>query len=92
MHKVAGAAARAGHTLEEVRKYASEVGDGIATVGVSLSNCNIPGKELSTRLQAEDGNMELGLGELCTSSKFECKVEFRYTWRRRLRDSCHSPS
>ncbi|XXG81777.1 hypothetical protein AAC387_Pa09g2347 [Persea americana] len=60
VHKVAGAAAAAGLSLEDVAaeaKYASEM---VGTMGVALSVCTLPGQVTSDRLGS--GKMELGLG------------------------------
>mmetsp|Transcript_39285 Transcript_39285/g.63795 ORF Transcript_39285/g.63795 Transcript_39285/m.63795 type:complete len:581 (+) Transcript_39285:201-1943(+) len=63
VHKVAGAAASAGCSLEEVVAAAESVSQHVRTVGVSLSVCDLPGRELSVdRLCPNDGKMELGLG------------------------------
>jgi len=59
--KVAGAAADAGYTLDEVLKVASRANDYTRTLGVGLSGCTLPGahKPLFT---VPDGKMGLGLG------------------------------
>lgn len=63
VHKIAGATAKAGGTLEDVVEAARAASDAVATIGVSLSTCTVPGNALSDRLHANDGKMELGLGE-----------------------------
>jgi dihydroxyacetone kinase len=61
VHKVAGAAAESGASLEEVRAEAQATADAMGTMGVALSVCTLPGAELNTRLAGADA-MELGLG------------------------------
>eukprot|EP00199_Chlamydomonas_sp_CCMP681_P000386 CAMPEP_0119101896 /NCGR_PEP_ID=MMETSP1180-20130426/807_1 /TAXON_ID=3052 ORGANISM="Chlamydomonas cf sp, Strain CCMP681" /NCGR_SAMPLE_ID=MMETSP1180 /ASSEMBLY_ACC=CAM_ASM_000741 /LENGTH=591 /DNA_ID=CAMNT_0007086077 /DNA_START=161 /DNA_END=1936 /DNA_ORIENTATION=+ len=58
--KVAGATAAAGGTLAEVAAAAQAMADNIATLGVALRVCTLPGKAASDRLK--DGEIEIGLG------------------------------
>ncbi|NWR21973.1 TKFC cyclase, partial [Emberiza fucata] len=60
IHKVAGALAEAGASLDEVEKKAMAAAKVMGTLGLSLSPCSIPGSKPSFQL-AED-EMELGLG------------------------------
>mmetsp|Transcript_29048 Transcript_29048/g.70156 ORF Transcript_29048/g.70156 Transcript_29048/m.70156 type:complete len:517 (-) Transcript_29048:174-1724(-) len=61
VHKVAGAAAAAGKTLDEIVDIVSEVCSQIGTLGVSLDAVTVPGaKSLNTRL--DDETIEIGLG------------------------------
>ncbi|EOA30179.1 hypothetical protein CARUB_v10013295mg [Capsella rubella] len=60
VHKVAGAAAEAGLSLEKVAAEAKCASEMIGTMGVALSVCTLPGQVTSDRLGAE--KMELGLG------------------------------
>ncbi|NXP93026.1 TKFC cyclase, partial [Passerina amoena] len=60
IHKVAGALAEAGASLDEVEKKAVAAAKVMGTLGLSLSPCSIPGSKPSFQL-AED-EMELGLG------------------------------
>ena len=60
IHKIAGALAAQGAPLSEITALASEVATQIATIGLSLSNCNMPGSEPKERIKP--GEMELGLG------------------------------
>mmetsp|Transcript_10055 Transcript_10055/g.14025 ORF Transcript_10055/g.14025 Transcript_10055/m.14025 type:complete len:389 (-) Transcript_10055:5-1171(-) len=60
VHKIAGAAAEAGRSLQAVKGEAENVASCIASVGVSASVCHIPGREESSRIPA--GKMEMGLG------------------------------
>ena len=62
VHKIAGATAKAGGTLEDVANAADAVAGAVGTIGVSLSTCNVPGNAISERLTPSDGKMELGLG------------------------------
>ncbi|XP_041326350.1 triokinase/FMN cyclase [Pyrgilauda ruficollis] len=60
IHKVAGALAEAGASLDEIEKKAKAAAKVTGTLGLSLSPCSIPGSKPSFQL-AED-EMELGLG------------------------------
>lgn len=60
VHKIAGHAAEAGKSLQEVRQIAEETADDIVSLGVSLSTCTIPGRPFEERLRADQA--ELGLG------------------------------
>ncbi|NXQ73451.1 TKFC cyclase, partial [Quiscalus mexicanus] len=60
IHKVAGALAEAGASLDEIEKKAMAAAKVMGTLGLSLSPCSIPGSKPSFQL-AED-EMELGLG------------------------------
>uniref|UniRef100_A0A8C3U4J0 Triokinase/FMN cyclase n=1 Tax=Catharus ustulatus TaxID=91951 RepID=A0A8C3U4J0_CATUS len=61
IHKVAGALAEAGASLDEIEKKVIAAAKVMGTLGLSLSPCSIPGSKPSFQL-AED-EMELGLGE-----------------------------
>ena len=50
VHKVAGAAAAAGKTLEEVHAEASSTVAMIGTLGIALTTCTVPGAPSSQRL------------------------------------------
>ena len=61
VHKIAGAKAEAGGTLDEVQAVAQKVIDNVRTMGVAISPCTVPaagkpGFELS------EGEMEVGIG------------------------------
>ncbi|KAK9798144.1 hypothetical protein WJX73_008523 [Symbiochloris irregularis] len=58
--KVAGAAAAAGCTLEEVAEEARQAAAAICSCGVAASVCTLPGHKPSTRLRG--GEVEIGLG------------------------------
>lgn len=60
VHKIAGAVAEAGKTLEDVTKTAQEVIGSIASIGMSLDTCTIPGSKKEDRIAP--GKAELGLG------------------------------
>ncbi|KAF8093939.1 hypothetical protein N665_0374s0031 [Sinapis alba] len=60
VHKVAGAAAAAGLSLEEVAAEAMHASEMVGTMGVALTVCSLPGQATSDRLGPE--KMELGLG------------------------------
>jgi dihydroxyacetone kinase len=60
VHKIAGAAAEQGKSLEEVAAIAQRVADSVATMSVSLSPCSVPGLKPSFTLREDE--MELGLG------------------------------
>ncbi|WP_428375094.1 dihydroxyacetone kinase subunit DhaK [Lichenicoccus sp.] len=60
VHKLAGAAAQAGQSLEAVAAVARDAALHVRSIGLSLSDCTPPGSEPSDRLGAEDA--ELGLG------------------------------
>jgi len=60
VHKIAGAAADAGQSLEQVTKAAQTVIAGTASIGMSLDTCTVPGSAKEDRIAA--GKAELGLG------------------------------
>ncbi|KAH6803293.1 Dihydroxyacetone kinase [Perilla frutescens var. frutescens] len=60
VHKIAGAAAASGLSLEEVAAEAKRASDMVGTMGVALSVCTLPGQVTPDRLGP--GKMELGLG------------------------------
>ncbi|KAM3590268.1 uncharacterized protein V6R79_006860 [Siganus canaliculatus] len=60
IHKLAGALAEEGCSLDQIVLKVSEVLKGIGTLGVSLSPCSVPGCLPSFELPP--GDMELGLG------------------------------
>ena len=60
VHKIAGAAAALGKSLDEVLELAREAAESVGTLGVALSTCTVPGAPPSNRL---DGALiELGMG------------------------------
>ena len=60
VHKVAGHAARAGKSLAEVRAEAERAAARVASIGLSLGSCSIPGQPFEERIG--QGEVELGLG------------------------------
>jgi len=60
VHKIAGAAAEAGESLEQVTKEAREAAASVATMGFALRTCRVPGQAVDERIP--DGKMEIGLG------------------------------
>lgn len=60
VHKIAGACAEAGQSLEAVTASAKDVIGRLASIGMSLDTCIVPGSVKEDRIAA--GNMELGLG------------------------------
>lgn len=60
VHKIAGHLAETGADLATVAEAARAAAGDIASLGVSLSSCSIPGQPFESRLGAEEG--ELGLG------------------------------
>eukprot|EP00903_Cladosiphon_okamuranus_P013498 g12572.t1 len=58
--KVAGAAAEAGLSLEEVVAETEAASQNVGTLGVALTTCTLPGQEPSSRLDA--ATIEIGLG------------------------------
>ncbi|CAM9382406.1 unnamed protein product [Laminaria digitata] len=58
--KVAGAAAEAGLSLEEVMTETAAAAQNVGTLGVALTTCTHPGKQPSSRLDAD--TIEIGLG------------------------------
>ncbi len=60
IHKVAGYYAEQGASLEEVKRMAEECNERIATIGVAITNCRIPGVDYTDRIK--QGEAELGLG------------------------------
>lgn len=60
VHKIAGAAAAAGASLDEVEALARSVAGSVASLGLAFDTCSIPGTPKERRL--EEGEFELGLG------------------------------
>lgn len=61
VHKIAGAKAEDGGTLEEVAELAQKTADNVRSFGVSLSSCILPGVGTPGFVIGE-GQMELGMG------------------------------
>ena len=63
VHKIAGALAEEGASLEMVTNAARLAAAGVATIGASLTCCNVPGQPANERLSGSDGvHCEIGLG------------------------------
>lgn len=60
VHKLAGATARAGKSLEEVASVARAAAASIGTMGVALTGCTLPGAARNQRLDGD--RVEIGLG------------------------------
>ena len=60
VHKIAGALAEEGKSLEEVTAAANRVIENVASIGMSLDTCTVPGSPKEDRI--ETGKAELGLG------------------------------
>jgi dihydroxyacetone kinase len=60
VHKVAGAMAEAGASLDEVAAVARAVAAAAASIGMSLDTCTVPGQPKEDRVAS--GQVELGLG------------------------------
>ncbi|MEX0284348.1 MAG: dihydroxyacetone kinase subunit DhaK [Paracoccaceae bacterium] len=60
VHKIAGALAEAGADLDAVTQAAQSVIDDVASIGMSLDTCTVPGSPKEDRIAA--GHAELGLG------------------------------
>ncbi len=60
VHKIAGALATSGADLETVTEAAQQVIAKVASIGMSLDTCTVPGSPKEMRIQ--EGKAELGLG------------------------------
>lgn len=60
VHKIAGAMAESGASLEDVTTTAERVVAGTRSIGMSLDTCTVPGSHKENRIGA--GKAELGLG------------------------------
>jgi len=61
VHKVAGAAAEAGLSLQEVKAAAQHAIDNVRSIGFAYTSCTVPAKGTPT-FQLEEGEMEFGVG------------------------------
>lgn len=61
VHKIAGAAAEAGKTLEEVRDVAQKVIDNTRSMGMAMTPCTLPGVGKAGFALADD-EIEIGMG------------------------------
>ncbi len=60
VHKIAGAAAEEGQSLQTVAEIARNVIKNTASIGMSLDTCTVPGAQREDRIA--EGHAELGLG------------------------------
>lgn len=60
VHKIAGALADQGASLDDVTQAAQRVIEGVVSIGMSLDTCTVPGSPKEQRI--EPGKAELGLG------------------------------
>ncbi len=60
VHKVAGHVAARGGSLPEVLKIAADTSRAVASLGLALSTCTLPGEAINNRIV--EGRVELGLG------------------------------
>ncbi len=60
VHKIAGALAASGASLDEVADCAQRIASRIASIGLSVDTCTVPGSPKENRIEA--GMAELGLG------------------------------
>ena len=61
VHKIAGAAAQKGMSLEEVKQLAQKAADNVRSLGFGFTSCTVPAKGTPTFDIAED-EMEFGVG------------------------------
>ncbi|GIO68290.1 dihydroxyacetone kinase subunit DhaK [Paenibacillus cookii] len=61
VHKIAGAAAEAGMSLEEVKAAAQHAIDNVKSIGFALTSCTVPAKGTPT-FEIGEGEMEYGVG------------------------------
>lgn len=61
VHKIAGAAAEQGKSLEEVKRISEKVIANVRTIGFAFTSCTVPAKGTPT-IQIEDDMMEFGVG------------------------------
>ncbi|XP_065541045.1 triokinase/FMN cyclase-like isoform X1 [Lathamus discolor] len=61
IHKVAGALAEAGASLDEIVEKVSVAAKGLGTVGLSLSPCSVPGSKPTFQLAADEMELRLGI-------------------------------
>ncbi|MFD0616253.1 dihydroxyacetone kinase subunit DhaK [Paenibacillus sp. GCM10027629] len=61
VHKVAGAVAEAGLSLQEVKEAAQHAIDNVRSIGFAYTSCTVPAKGTPT-FQLEEGEMEYGVG------------------------------
>jgi dihydroxyacetone kinase len=64
IHKLAGALAKRGSSLEEIYDYITPVSKNLYTMGVALTSCTLPGSVINPRLSTPEASntIEVGLG------------------------------
>ena len=62
VHKIAGFAAEQGKSLGDVKALAQQACDSVASMGVAMQTCNLPGSEDDEEGRIKGGHVELGLG------------------------------
>jgi dihydroxyacetone kinase len=62
VHKIAGAAAKKGASLEEVYGAAKLAAESVKTIGVALSTCSVPGATTTSSSRLPADCIELGMG------------------------------
>ncbi|KAF4692387.1 hypothetical protein FOZ60_013501 [Perkinsus olseni] len=81
VHKIAGAMAESGASLEEVSKVGHGAAQGAMSIGVALSDCNMPGERKKANrvaagtmeTQTADGTVDLLLGKLREAARVQGK-------------------
>ncbi len=61
VHKIAGFAAEQGKSLSDVKAIAQQACDSVASMGVAMQTCNLPGSD-DEEGRIKGGHVELGLG------------------------------
>ncbi|WP_226036279.1 dihydroxyacetone kinase subunit DhaK [Aquibacillus saliphilus] len=61
VHKIAGAKAKTGATLEEVKRIAEKVNDNVRSMGMAISPCTVPAAGTPS-FELADNEMEIGIG------------------------------
>ncbi|KAH7033365.1 Dak1 domain-containing protein [Microdochium trichocladiopsis] len=62
VHKIAGALAAQGASLEQVQKVAKLTAENLVSVGASLDHVHVPGRQVSSKQHLDDGEVEIGMG------------------------------
>lgn len=61
VHKMAGYAAEAGHSLAEVKEFVDHANKQVSSIGVAMSGCHLPQAQ-SDAQRIPEGSIEVGLG------------------------------
>ncbi|KAK9449619.1 Dak1 domain-containing protein [Limtongia smithiae] len=62
VHKIVGAAAEAGSSLQDIERYGTQVVDNLVTIGASLDHCSIPGRDPAQQISLAADEIEIGMG------------------------------